>query len=100
MAARYQTPESPRAGYVPLAARRCKSRSTPTAAMPRGLAIFDFDCTLTKFHVWGQFRQSAFTEVLIDADTFVDLPAFKALYRKHGPRTWRSPSRRLDGETS
>ena len=26
--------------------------------MPRGLAIFDFDCTLTKFHVWGRFRKA------------------------------------------
>ena len=44
--------------------------------MPRGLAIFDFDCTLTKFHVWGRFRKAPLPEVLIDADTFVDLPAF------------------------
>ena len=50
--------------------------------MPRGLAIFDFDCTLTKFHVWGRFRKAPLPEVLIDADTFVDLPAFKAFVQK------------------
>ena len=60
---------------------RAKARST-TAAMPRGLAIFDFDCTLTKFHVWGRFRKAPLPEVLIDADTFVDLPAFKAFVQK------------------
>jgi hypothetical protein len=52
------------------------------AAMPRGLAIFDFDCTLTKFHVWGRFRKAPLPEVLIDADTFVDLQAFKAFVQK------------------
>ena len=73
-------------GYVPLVrAARAKARSSrrdTAAAMPRGLAIFDFDCTLTKFHVWGRFRKAPLPEVLIDADTFVDLPAFKAFVQK------------------
>ena len=59
-----------------------KTASRRIAAMPRGLAIFDFDCTLTKFHVWGRFRKAPLPEVLIDADTFVDLPAFKAFVQK------------------
>ena len=46
--------------------------------MPRGLAIFDFDCTLTRFHVWGKFRNAPLKEVPIDASTFVDLAAFRA----------------------
>ena len=50
--------------------------------MPRGLAIFDFDCTLTKFHVWGRFRKAPLQEVLIDADTFVDAQAFKDFVAK------------------
>ncbi|KAK7242113.1 trehalose phosphatase [Aureococcus anophagefferens] len=53
-----------------------KARAPPT--MPRGLAIFDFDCTLTRFHVWGKFRNAPLKEVPIDAATFVDLPAFRA----------------------
>ena len=65
-----------------LATSRWLRAGTPTAAMPRGLAIFDFDCTLTKFHVWGRFRKAPLPEVLIDADTFVDLPAFKAFVAK------------------
>ena len=35
--------------------------------MPRGLAIFDFDCTLTKFHVWG--LTSMRKVIFLDADT-------------------------------
>ena len=50
--------------------------------MPRGVAIFDFDCTLTKFHVWGRFRKAPLKEVLIDADTFVDAQAFKEFVAK------------------
>mmetsp|Transcript_23795 Transcript_23795/g.73469 ORF Transcript_23795/g.73469 Transcript_23795/m.73469 type:complete len:193 (-) Transcript_23795:34-612(-) len=44
---------------------------------PRGLAVFDFDCTLTRFHVWGKFRNAPLKDVLVDKNTFVDVEAFR-----------------------
>mmetsp|Transcript_25092 Transcript_25092/g.75321 ORF Transcript_25092/g.75321 Transcript_25092/m.75321 type:complete len:185 (-) Transcript_25092:28-582(-) len=45
--------------------------------MVRGLAIFDFDCTLTKFHVWGKYRNAPLEEVPITEDTFCDIQALR-----------------------
>ena len=39
---------------------------------PRHVAIFDFDCTLTRFHVWGKFRALPLAQIPIDKATFVD----------------------------
>lgn len=43
---------------------------------PRHVAIFDFDCTLTRFHVWGKFRALPLAQIPIDKATFVDSDAF------------------------
>ena len=60
-------PESGGAAFLtPVKARK-------PSKMVRGLAIFDFDCTLTRFHVWGKYRNAPLKEVPIDAQTFVDI---------------------------
>ncbi|KAJ1446775.1 hypothetical protein M885DRAFT_545268 [Pelagophyceae sp. CCMP2097] len=74
MGARYSTP-APR---LPFAAAPAQT----SAPMPRippivFVAVFDFDLTLTKAHVWGTFRNAPLDQVPIDADTFVDLDGFR-----------------------
>lgn len=39
----------------------------------RALAIFDFDCTLTRNHLWGRFKNAPLQDIPIDEDTFVDM---------------------------
>ena len=45
----------------------------PSVSTASFLAIFDFDCTLTTFHVWGRVKNAPLSDIGIDESTFVDL---------------------------
>mmetsp|Transcript_25361 Transcript_25361/g.82036 ORF Transcript_25361/g.82036 Transcript_25361/m.82036 type:complete len:220 (-) Transcript_25361:226-885(-) len=53
------------------------SSSSSSATQPRFLAIFDFDLTLTKYHVWGRFKNAPLKEVPVNEAMFVDVEAFR-----------------------
>lgn len=55
------------------------SSSSPAVARQglRGVAVLDFDCTLTSFHVFARFTHAPLPNIPIDANTFVDLEALR-----------------------
>uniref|UniRef100_A0A7S3NP38 FCP1 homology domain-containing protein n=1 Tax=Aureoumbra lagunensis TaxID=44058 RepID=A0A7S3NP38_9STRA len=61
--------------------RENASMNTSSCHMESGfcrfLAVFDFDLTLTTFHVWGRYRNTPLEEIPMEKSVFVDLEAFR-----------------------
>mmetsp|Transcript_20720 Transcript_20720/g.82697 ORF Transcript_20720/g.82697 Transcript_20720/m.82697 type:complete len:242 (-) Transcript_20720:366-1091(-) len=73
---RTAAPHNKGAALTTTTTRDCSSSGADRP--PTALAIFDFDCTLTTFHVWGRFKQTPLDQIPIDrATTFVDADAFR-----------------------